>query len=116
MTFADAQTYCESLGKKLPVPSSADRIEEFKNEIFRTGIDFYTAIDICGPKSPIFLTPSISDTAGPVWLGATDQEIEGTFKNVHTGEIVHPLEPKLIPFSGHEPNDHGGNEVSPCFK
>ena len=39
MTFADAKLYCENLGKQLPVPSSADRIEEFKNEIFRVGID-----------------------------------------------------------------------------
>ena len=47
-----------------------------------------------------------------MWLGATDQEIEGTWKNVHTGEIVHPLTPKLIPFGGAEPNNGGGNEVS----
>ena len=62
------------------------------------------------------MIPLISDTAGPVWLGATDEEIEGTFKNVHTGEIVHPLEPKLIPFGGSEPNDHRGGEVSPSLK
>ena len=50
MTFTDAQTHCETLGKKLPVPSSADRIDEFKNEIFRTEIDFDTLIDISGKK------------------------------------------------------------------
>jgi len=50
MTFADAQSYCENLGKKLPIPSSVDRIDEFKNVIFRAGIDFHTVIDISGPK------------------------------------------------------------------
>ena len=39
MTFAEAKSYCENLGKKLPIPSSADRIEEFKNAIFRAGIE-----------------------------------------------------------------------------
>ena len=58
----------------------------------------------------------MSDTAGSVSLGATDEEIEGIFKNVHTGEIVHPLEPKLIPFGGSEPNDYRGGEVSSNFK
>ena len=65
-------------------------------------------------KSIIPRISHLSDTAGPVWLGTTDEEIEGTWKNIYTGEIVHlhPQTPKLIPFGNGEPNNSKGNEVS----
>ena len=40
MNFADAKSYCDTLGKKLPIPSSIESLDEFKNKVFRAGIYF----------------------------------------------------------------------------
>ena len=40
MNFADAKSYCDTLGKNLPIPSSIERLDEFKNKVFRAGIYF----------------------------------------------------------------------------
>ena len=114
MNFEAAKAYCDGLGKKLPIPSSMESLEQFKTEIFRSGRNLFQSVHMKSSYMIDCIVP-FSDTTGPIWFGITDQDVEGTFKNIYTGETVHPLTPKLIPFTGHEPNDYGGNEVSPSI-
>ena len=53
MNFEDAKSYCENSGRKLPIPSSAERHTEFKTEIFREG-NVFVFRKPCDGLEPIF--------------------------------------------------------------